>query len=167
VRGLETQVNAIVTHGLTLQGSAAWDDSALVNNPRLIDVTGKPITSIANAFGPPGSTLASSPPFAWSARARYQWDLAGDYHPFVQVGASYEGPMHSATGYVRTFQMPSYTTYDAFAGVSHAEWNVQAYCNNFTNKIADLLTQTTASIVGYTVNRPRTCGLTYSYNFTR
>lgn len=74
--------------------------------------------------------------------------------------------MHSATGYVQTFMMSSYTIYDAFAGVSHAQWTVQAYCNNFTNKIADELTQSTASILGYTVNRPRTCGMTYNYSFT-
>jgi hypothetical protein len=62
--------------------------------------------------------------------------------------------------------MPPYTTYDAFAGVSKGDWTLQSYCNNVTNKIADMLSQTTASILGYTVNRPRTCGLTYSYNFT-
>jgi outer membrane receptor protein involved in Fe transport len=166
VRGLEAQLNAILTRGLTLQGSAAWDNSALVNNPVLTNVNGQPITSIVNPFGAPGSSLASSPPFAWSARARYEGNLPGDYHPFVQLGGSYEGPTHSATGYSQIFTMPSYVTYDAFAGVSKPQWTVQAYCSNFTNKNADLLTQSTASILGYTVNRPRTCGMTYSYKFT-
>jgi hypothetical protein len=84
----------------------------------------------------------------------------------VQFGAQHEGPTHSAAGYVQIFNMPPYTTYDAFAGVSKGDWTLQSYCNNVTNKIADMLSQTTASILGYTVNRPRTCGLTYSYNFT-
>jgi iron complex outermembrane recepter protein len=166
VRGMELQMNAIVLDGLTLQGSAAWNSSSLVNSPHLTNIYGQPITSIQNAFGAPGSSLAQSPPFAASGRARYQWSLAGDYHPFVQVGAQHQGPTHSATGYVEVFTMPAYTTYDAFAGVSRGQWTLQSYCTNFTNKIADLLTQTTASILGYTVNRPRTCGLTYSYNFT-
>jgi iron complex outermembrane receptor protein len=166
VRGVEVQLNAILLPGLTLQASAAWNSSSLLNSPYLYNVSGQPITSIQNAFGPQGSSLAQSPPFAASGRLRYQWNLAADYHPFVQFGAQHEGPTHSAAGYVQIFNMPPYTTYDAFAGVSKGDWTLQSYCNNVTNKIADMLSQTTASILGYTVNRPRTCGLTYSYNFT-
>ncbi len=166
VRGIEIQLNAILIRGLTLQGSAAWNSSSLQNSPYLYNVNGQPITSIQNAFGLPGSSLAESPPFAASGRLRYQWDLAADFHPFVQFGAQHQGPTHSAAGYVQTFTMPPYTTYDVFAGVSKDDWTVQSYCNNVTNVIVDELTQTTASILGYTVNRPRTCGFTYSYNFT-
>jgi iron complex outermembrane recepter protein len=165
VRGVELQMNAIVTHGLTFEGSAAVDSSSQLNSPYLTNIYGRPITSIPNPYGSPGSTLAQSPPFAASGRARYQWNVAGDYRPFVQVGANHQGPTHSATGYVLNYVMPEYTTYDAFAGVSRGQWTLQSYCNNFTNKIADLLTQDTASVLGHTAGRPRTCGLTYSYQF--
>jgi len=44
VRGLEIQLVARVTHGLTLTGAASWNSSDQMNSPYVNDVNGQPIT---------------------------------------------------------------------------------------------------------------------------
>jgi len=114
LRGVETNVAARVSHGLTLQGAASWNHSEQTNSPALVDNNpasvnyGKPITvscggaayvpgscaPITNPFGPIGSPTANSPPVQYSLRVRY--DLVwGDSAIYVQAGAVHVG--HSFT----------------------------------------------------------------------
>jgi outer membrane receptor protein involved in Fe transport len=161
VRGAEIQAVARVTHALTLTGASSWNSSSQTNSPYVETVTGQPITSIPNPYGAVGSTLAESPPFQGNLRARYEF--VGEYHPFVQVGGQHEAHSHSATGYVRNFDQPGYTTYDAFAGIARDAWSAQLYVENLTDTRADLYTSDTQSVKAVTVNRPRTAGLKFSY----
>jgi outer membrane receptor protein involved in Fe transport len=89
VRGVETQLIARVTSGLTITGSAAWNSSDLVNSPYLIGVNGQPITSIPNPYGQTGSPLAQSPPFEGNLRARYEFAV-NDYKAFLQIGGNHQ-----------------------------------------------------------------------------
>ena len=69
VRGVETEAIARPLHGLTITGSAAWNSGSLTSSPLLYDTAGKPITSILNPFGAPGSpTVAIPAVFGQSAR---------------------------------------------------------------------------------------------------
>lgn len=162
VRGVELQLIARITEGLTVTGSSAWNSSSETNSPYVESLAGQPITSIPNPYGTLGSTLAQSPPFSGNLRARYEFQLA-EYHPFVQIGGQHQAHSHSATGYVQNFDQPGFTTYDAFAGVAKDLWTVQLYCENLTDKRADLYTSDTQSVRADTVNRPRTAGIKFSY----
>ncbi len=113
IKGIETQLVGRVTSGLTLQYSAAWNQSVQTNSPALIDNNpasanyGKPITTVCggsfytgtcvpvtNPFGPVGAPSANAPPIQMSGRARYEWTMAG-YTPFVQASFTHTG--HSFT----------------------------------------------------------------------
>ncbi len=115
IKGIETQLVARVTSGLTLQYSAAWNQSVQTNSPALINNNpasanfGKPITTVcggsyytgscapvSNPFGPVGAPSADAPPIQMSGRARYDWNMGGlltvrssklhPHRPFLHAG---------------------------------------------------------------------------------
>ena len=112
VKGLELQLVARATEGLTLQGSASWNNSKqtnapclassgttnpdgtankhIVNNPTpagqcITQISGQPYT---NPFGVLGTSPPFSPPLMFNMRAKYDWD-AGAYKAFAWVGANH------------------------------------------------------------------------------
>jgi iron complex outermembrane receptor protein len=194
VRGLETSLVALITRGLTVQGSASWNHSKQTNSPALIDTNplsvnyGKPITETCNSagasctpvvdpFGPIGAPTASSPPLQFSLRARYEFTL-GDYKPFVQASAAHSGhsftqaganPTIAAAGFVSTtrlrFEDPPFTAVDAAAGVAKDAWNAQLYVENLTNANTSLFTNADQYIVAQTPMHPRVIGVKFGYSF--
>ena len=195
VKGLENSLIARVTSGLTLQGSAAWNQSSQTNSPVLTDNNpaspnyGKPITyacrssfgvdctSVINPFGPIGAPAANAPPIMFRARARYEWNIAG-YTPFLQIGATHNGhsftqagsnPTIAEAGGVNTgrlrFEIPAYSVYDASCGVAKDAWFVQLYAENFSNSNASTYLSSDQFIVEQTPLRPRVIGGTFGYKF--
>jgi iron complex outermembrane recepter protein len=164
VRGVETEVIARPLHGLTVTGSAAWNSGSLTSAPVLYDITGKPITSILNPFGAPGSPPSQSPPFSGNLRARYEFNL-GEYKAFGQVGGTHQAHSYSATGNATTFDQPGFSTYDAAVGVGKDAWQAGFYGQNLTNTRANLYENNAQAINAITVNRPRTAGVRFSYKF--
>jgi iron complex outermembrane receptor protein len=167
VRGVETQLQWLVAQGLTLIGSAAWNSSDQLTSPYVYNLLGQQITSVPLPFGQQGSTLADSPPFQGNLRARYEFNFA-DYRPFVQVGGQHQAHEHTATGYQDNIDLPGFTTYDASVGVAKDQWTVQGQCQNLTNVDAALWEAQGSGKQQLTVtpNRPRTCGMNFSYAFT-
>jgi len=109
VKGVELQLVARVTEGLTLQGTSTWNRSEQTNAPCLNSVgitpttpnnptpAGQCITVIkglpyTNPWGPLGSVLPFSPPLQFNVRARYDWS-AGVFRPFAMLGAHHIGSM--------------------------------------------------------------------------
>lgn len=172
VRGIEPQIVARVTQGLTVQLSAAWNSSEQTNSPYLVNnnpaspTHGQPITSIPNPYGPLGSPTAYSPPFAGNARIRYEWAFAGDYTGFVQAGAQHQAHMVTATGYVPAYDIPAYTTYDAAAGVTRGPWDVQVFSQNFTNVTSSITTESSQFVLQEFPLRPRIIGVKFGYKFS-
>ncbi len=164
VRGVETQVVARVTHGLTLSTGASWNSSNQTNSPYLTGVNGQPITSIPNPYGSLNSPLAQSPPFQGNARARYEIDF-NDYHAFAQVGGQHQAHSLSATGHVQAYDQPAFTTYDASLGVGKDAWSVQLYGQNITDARAVTFVNGNQFVVADFVQRPRTVGAKLSYKF--
>ena len=164
VRGVETQLVARVTEGLTLTGAASWNSSNQTNSPYLIDIHGQPITSIPNPYGALNSPLAQSPPFQANLRARYEFTV-NEYHPFWQVGAVHQSHSYSATGYVENFDQPGYTTYDASLGVSKDAWLVQISGENITDARYVTYINADQFVPEHFVGRPRTIGAKFSYKF--
>ena len=190
IRGVETSIVARVTQGLTAQGSASWNSSSQTNSPFLIannpalranpataSEFGKPITSVANPYGPPGSPSANSPPMQFNIRLRYEWAISS-YNAFAQVGATHtdhsytqsgSNPTLSSGGAVSTtalrFENPAYSTYDASVGIAKDAWSVQVFGQNLTDVLASVFTSTTQFVESETVTRPRVLGARFTYKF--
>jgi len=192
VRGVETSIVARVITGLTLQGSASWNQSVQTNSPALIDTNpdsinfGKPITEsckgstcspINNLFGPPGSPSANSPPIQFNMRARYDWTF-NSYNAFVQFGGQHTGhsytqsgndPSLAVGGAINTtllrFENPAYSSFDGSLGIAKDNWSVHAYSQNLFNKETSLFTNTAQFVLAETPLRPRIIGVKFGYKF--
>ncbi|HMD72528.1 MAG TPA: TonB-dependent receptor [Steroidobacteraceae bacterium] len=114
IKGVELQIVARVTDGLTVQGSLSHNNATqtsspclkssnkVANNPTPI---GSCITEVwsgslsqnvplLNPLGAVGSTPAFSPTIEYNMRARYDWSLDA-YKMFVSVGAQHVGDMQN------------------------------------------------------------------------
>jgi iron complex outermembrane receptor protein len=180
VRGLEVQLVGRVTTGLTIQGSAAWNSSALTNSPYLIGNVpgnaedGMPLLTAPNPYGLKGSSLPQSPCFEGNIRARYEWAV-NDYHPFAQIGGQHTAHSRSLPGNVpaiavgeittQAFDQPGYSTYDAAIGVSKDNWTAQLEGQNLGNTNAKTFISASEAIETQTVIRPRVVELKFGYKF--
>ncbi|HEX3846758.1 MAG TPA: TonB-dependent receptor [Steroidobacteraceae bacterium] len=192
IKGIETSLIGRVTDGLTLQGSASWNQSRQTNSPSLIDNNplsvnyGKPITEncfttpcqpVGNPFGPVGSPSADAPPIQFSLRGRYDWTI-GSYSPFLQASAHHTGhsftqagsnPMFVIGNQINTsrgrFEVPAYSTFDASGGVTKDAWTVMIYGQNLANSNASTFISTDQFIIAQTPLRPRVIGASFSYSF--
>jgi outer membrane receptor protein involved in Fe transport len=195
IKGIETSLMARVMSGLTVQAAASWNESKQTNSPQLIDNNpasanfGKAITQncdstgancspVTNPFGPVGSPSANAPPIQFSARARYEWSMAGGYVPFVQVGVTHSGhsftqagsnPTLADAGSISTgrlrFENPAYTTVAASVGVSKDSWYANLFGENLSNSNASTFVSTDQFIVAQTPLRPRVLGAEFGYKF--
>jgi len=74
--------------------------------------------------------------------------------------------MVSATGYVPAYDMPSFSSYDAAAGITRGPWSVQLYGQNITNENASVSTSSAQFVVTEVPLRPRVLGLRFDYKFS-
>ena len=192
IRGIETSFVVAVTKGLTLTGAASWNQSKqtnspllIANNPDLLASTdplnvadyGKPITSVQNPYGEPGSPSANSPPLQYNLRVRYQWSM-DSYNMFWQIGGT-----HTAHSYTQSstspalsqgdnisttlirFENPAYSQFDASIGVARDAWTAELYSQNLTNKNVSTFTSTNQFVVAENILRPRIIMLRLGYKF--
>jgi iron complex outermembrane receptor protein len=191
VKGIELQLVARVTEGLTIQGSSSWNSSNQTNAPCLTAnrasdgaAIGQCITQIKGApYTNPYGVLDTSPPFSppleFNLRARYDLTF-NDYKPFVTVGANHIGSMRNEpasfpdgnlpannppTTTLLLYTMPGYTTYDAAIGVSKDSWTAQITGNNITNSDASTNTSSGQFIKSEFPLRPRVLTLQFGYKF--
>ena len=108
IKGLEAQFVGRPMAGLTVQGSATYNDSKqstapllTVNNPASVNA-GQPLTSyykggtqisVLSPFGTIGSPTPYAPQVQADIRARYEWMGKADMKWFVSGGVAYTGPM--------------------------------------------------------------------------
>jgi outer membrane receptor protein involved in Fe transport len=188
VEGIETQFVGRVTEGLTVQGSASYDDDRQANSPCLLDnIPGTPayggcITQVKgvafeNPFGSAGSVPAFSPEFQGNLRARYERHV-GPYKAFVAAGVNYTGSMYNepatytsgvgvvvpATTLLRYLQ-PGYTTCDASFGISKDKWTAQVFGTNLGNSGASTFTSSAQFIKSEVPLRPRVIGVKIAASF--
>jgi iron complex outermembrane recepter protein len=179
VKGIEVTGLWRMTNGLSVDVSASWNSTEqtnspylIANNPQLLDnplsapAYGKPITSIPNPYGPLGSPTSYSPPFKFTGRLRYDW-VMGNYGLFVQAGATHQGHMVTATGYVAAYDIPPLTLYDAAAGIAKEPWSVQLYAQNLTNVNSPTEINSSQFVLAEVPPRPRVLGLRFDYYFSQ
>ncbi len=181
VKGVELQIAANVWHGLSVNGSAAWNSSNLVNSPSLIGNIpgtadfGKLLTTfyvngvatpIQNVYGKKGSPLADSPAFETNLRVRYDWAW-GNYLPYVQAGFQHQSHSLSAAGNVEAYDQPAWTNFDLSAGVAKDNWTLSLVGTNVTDVNKSLFTTSRQFILTETPMRPRVIELTFGYSFSQ
>jgi outer membrane receptor protein involved in Fe transport len=173
VRGAETSLVLKVTPELTLSTSAACNSSEVVRTVSFVNPqTGQPI-DFDNPFGTVGSPLAQSPPFMGTMRLRDEIPV-GTYRTFWQVGVNHQGGSYATTDRISTtlqgasvaFYDPSFTTYDASAGIGRGAWTAQIHGENLTDTRGVLFSSYNEWMKSNTINRPRTVGLQISYKFS-
>ncbi len=189
IKGAEVQLTARPIRGLTVTGTATYNDNKQTNSPCLVSniaaspTFGKCITEVKgapfqNPFGVAGSVAAFSPHFQGTARIRYDWEV-GDYRPFAQIGGQYisaqynqpatylsgDGITLPTTTFLR-YRMPGFGTIDASVGLSaKAGWNAQLYVTNLNNSHASQFTSSVEFIKEEIPIRPRVFGVRAGYDF--
>jgi iron complex outermembrane recepter protein len=103
IKGAEVQITARPSDGLTIQGSATYNDSKQSNSPCFIGnnpvassfgkcitqvFTGGRVIAIQSPFGAVGGITPFSPKFQGNARVRYEW-TKGEMNWFVAGGVNY------------------------------------------------------------------------------
>src|ERR1700722_4174838 len=195
IKGVELQLVARVTDGLTLQGSISHNNARETNSPCLASSNpGNPtpigtcITQVwsrtlsehvplQNPLGTVGATPAFSPTTEYNLRARYDWQI-NDYKMSFSVGAQHVGDMQNEpsrfpSGYGATvpttiwlrYDQPGYTTYDASFNVAKDQWSVQAFGTNLGNSDASLFTTSGQFIKAEVPLRPRVLGIKVGFKF--
>ncbi len=104
IKGAEVQITARPTDGLTIQGSATYNESKQSNSPCFVGNNpaassfGKCITQtfaggkvipVQSPFGDVGGITPFSPQFQGNARVRYEWNGPGGMDWFVAGGVNY------------------------------------------------------------------------------
>jgi len=194
VDGVELQLTARVTDGLTVMGSGSWNRARQTTSPCLISnepaspTLGQCISQVyaaglktnvpfENPFGAPGTVPAFSPSSQFNLRARYDWTVA-DYKAWVMFGAAHVAAMFNQpatykdgnsevtpdTTFLR-YEQPGYTTYDATVGVTKDNWTVEAFGQNLSNSDASLFTSSAQFIKSEVPLRPRVLGLKVGFRF--
>jgi iron complex outermembrane receptor protein len=193
-KGLELQLLARVTEGLTLQAASSWNSAkqsdvpcikssgitpGTPNNPTpagqcIIQVSGRPYTG-AGALNTPAPF---APPLIFNLRARYAWN-GSVYKPFAWVAMSHVAEQNNEPGNypdanapdtallpgLLKYRIPAYTTYDAGAGLTKENWTVQATGSNLSNSNAATNISSAQFITATIPLRPRVLTLSLSYTF--
>ena len=190
IDGVELQLVARITDGLTVQGSSSWNSPSQTSAPCLLDNyptspnLGNCITEVKgaafpNPFGELGTRPAFSPAVEFNLRVRYDWSINA-YKPFVMVGASHIGDMQNqpasylsgdipseavpTTTHLR-YDQPGYTVYDASLGVAKDNWTATLYGQNLGNSDASVFTSSAQFIKSEVPLRPRVIAIRLGYKF--
>ena len=190
IKGVEVQFVGRPIEGLTVQGSASFNDNRQTNSPCLtsniptspsfghciVQVKGQPYP---NPFGVQGGISAFSPKFQANVLVRYEWTM-GDYRPFVSVDGSYtarqfnepenyiSGNLPSqivpTTTYLR-YEIPAYGTVGASLGFTNGTWKVEVVASNLLNSHASTLISSGQFIEAHVPLRPRVVNFKVSKRF--
>lgn len=169
-KGLELQLDALATEGLTVGFNATWLDATLDEE---VFVT-IPV--------PAGSRLPLSPEFKASAYMQYDWDINWfdglATSSYVRLQWSYTDDMLNVFEPLEIFTngpspqilQPSYDIGDLRYAVSGVDWTVQLFVNNLTDERAILFANPFEFDYFFnhgreTVNRPREYGIRFTKNF--
>ncbi|WDE08236.1 TonB-dependent receptor [Thalassomonas viridans] len=161
---IENAANAEI-FGIELD--AAWDISAnftlssalSYNRTELTDIKARIIET-----APVGSELPLTPKLQANIRTNYYWQL-GEYEASWLLGLQYAGKSWSSIVSQERERQDSYTIVNFSLGLKRSPWSVKFYIDNLTDKRADLFINNQDFVPRITTNRPRTFGLSFSYDY--
>lgn len=177
-KGIQMSVTALVSEGLTIDASAAYNKAELTNNPQFINNIpgspnfGKPITeswvggpvSVVNVFGVAGDPAAMAPEIQANVRARYEW-TTGSFDYYSQLGVVYMDERNSAANRLQSYRLDSYTDLSLAAGVSKDNWTAELVVANLTNRDTDEFYASSQFVETTNQARPRTISVQFGYRF--
>ena len=192
VKGVELQLTARVTDGLTLEGASAWNSSQQTSIPCLRSTGITPLTpnnptpagqcitvvgGLPFALGVVDTSAPFASPLIFNARARYDAH-AGAFNPFAWVGVSHTAASHNepenfpdgnapvpAASTLLKYTIPAYTTYDAALGVTKDNWTARLTGSNLANSNASTNVSSGQFIKSTIPLRPRVLMFLMSYTF--
>lgn len=189
IKGAELQFVGRPMEGVTVQGSATYNENTEASAPCLIGNIasntasfGKCIQTIngsfyPNVYGQSGDQAAFSPKFQGNIKGRYDWTF-NNFLGFATLGASYTGGMWNdpanftsgagvvvpSTTYLK-YYMPGYTTFDASLGISKDKWTAEIFGENLGDSHASTFTSSAQWIKSEVPLRPRVMGLKISLSY--
>ncbi len=154
INGVEIDAAWLPTDNLSLFANLSFNDTELTDVP-------------ANIVGleSEGSPLALAPELQYVLRGRYDWALSENSGAFAQLVYQYTDDQISSIVSGASFNMDSYSTWDATLGYSRDNWTITLFGENLSDERADLFISNEDDIVKTTPNRPRTYGLRLSYRY--
>ena len=157
--GGEVEFDVAVSNGITLGASAGYIDSSLQE-----DVYGIPNTK--------AKPLPDVPKFTTSAFASYEFKLSGNWSADARTDFSYtDGSLSAYTvGGSNTKDKGSLSLWDARLSLRHDHLKVALYVKNILNDVERTALERDVSLnvadrLRYSVNTPRTIGLSLGYEF--
>ena len=194
IKGLEAQVIGRVVDGLTIQGSASYNNAQVTKAPCLVDnVAGTPSfgqcitmavqkssgqTVFDNPFGGVGQAPAFSPDFQGNIRLQYDWTVMGSYRAHFMIGGNYVSQMYNQPGsyesgvgiavptttYLR-YAQPGYGTMDASISIGKDNWTAKLYGTNLLDSHASTFTSSAEFIKSEVPLRPTVIMTEIGYKF--
>ena len=172
--GPEIEVNAKVSPNWTVTASGSYTD-AKINHPSSTFITS--VLSTAVSGGIPGCPNASNcqvpilnvPKSAGSLSVVYSTKIY-DYNFTARVSDVYVGQSYDQA-YQFPISLPSYSIANARVGLAGEKWTAALFCDNLTNKVAELTTNNTQfqfnvpQLTRVSTNQPRTYGTEINYRF--
>ena len=153
--GLELELNAQPTVGLSLGASAGWIFEAE--------------TDEESPYGPAGTELTDVPDYNANFFAQYRFPLSTKLHFLVNANYNMVGPSRSVSEWESSpyeFVNDAYQLVNLNLGIEARSWALTLFVDNATDEFVQLLDLTDYGEVGhaYTV-RPRTIGLRFRTDF--
>lgn len=123
---------------------------------------GTPSITIA----PVGSDLAFAPGFQGNLRARYEWpETASGFSPYAQGNATLSASSFSDLTLINRAEQDGYFLLGGAVGVKKDNWGLEFYVDNLTDERAEIANSFVYNRDRITINRPRTWGMRFSFNF--
>lgn len=160
-RGLEVEANARILPDLSLGGQVTYTDAELRSlNPGLTN------------FATVGVQLPQVPKWSASSFAEWGTDIGTDGRLTLRGDVQYQGKRTSILGPTAS-TLNEYAVVNARITYDTAVWSVSAFATNLTDVRAQLARNILSGVRNgnpitldrYTINTPRTFGLTFGYNF--
>ena len=156
-KGVELDVTFAATEALTLTGAMSYISAKTVEDLLLPNTT---------LVVPKGQRLPNVPRWKGNMTARYEFTV-GNYDAFAEMTYIY---YDDTTNRIRPADVlfntqDDYSLINLRAGMSMGPWNVTAFLDNATDKIADISVDARVYGTSTQINRPRSFGVKVGYSF--
>lgn len=131
----------------------------------ILDAEVTELVGASVAIAQPGEDLSYAPSFQGNLRARYEWNVDGDFEAHIQPTLAYSGSSFSDIVLINRAEQDSYLLLGLSVGVRKDNWSVEVFGENLTDERAQLNNSLIFDRERITTNRPRTFGLRFSVDY--
>jgi len=156
VHGVDSDFAFALNNNFTLYGAFSLNDTKM--------------TSISNDIfapsniAPVGSSLAFSPDFQYTLRARYNWE-AGEYDAHIQLALQHADKSDNSIILSQQADVPSWDQLDATIGFSNDKYGAELFVDNVTDERIIRFIRTNGATPEEFVTRPRSVGLRFHFDY--